>query len=45
MTSTEEPQARNSWIGKGLLRVVLLVVAAGLIAAFASAFGIAYDYG
>lgn len=46
MTSKEEPPAHhNSWIGKGLLRVVLLVVAAGLIAAFASAFGIAYDYG
>jgi TRAP-type uncharacterized transport system substrate-binding protein len=32
------------WRGRGLLRVLLLVVAAGAIAALASIYGVAYDY-
>src|SRR5262245_58459950 len=36
---------RGAWRGKGLLRVSLLLVAAAAVAAIASAFGIAHDYG
>src|SRR5262249_13533908 len=34
-----------AWRGKGLVRASLLLVAAAVIAAVASAFGIAHDYG
>jgi len=36
---------RGAWRGKGLVRVSLLLVAAAAVAAVASAFGIAHDYG
>jgi len=36
---------RGTWRGKGLVRALLLLVAAALVAAVASAFGIARDYG
>jgi len=36
---------RGAWRGKGLVRVLLLLVAAAAVAAVASAFGIAHDYG
>jgi hypothetical protein len=36
---------RGAWRGKGLVRASLLLVAAAVIAAAASAFGIAHDYG
>ena len=36
---------RGAWRGKGLVRVSLLLVAAAAVAAIASAFGIAHDYG
>src|SRR5215475_11601570 len=35
----------GGWRGKGLVRVSLLLVAAAAVAAIASAFGIAHDYG
>src|SRR5262245_914188 len=34
-----------AWRGKGLARVLLLLAAAALVAAFAASFGIARDYG
>lgn len=34
-----------AWRGKGLVRVLLLLVTAAVVAAFAAAFGIARDYG
>src|SRR5262245_64632187 len=34
-----------AWRGKGLIRASLLLVAAAVVAAVASAFGIAHDYG
>jgi hypothetical protein len=36
---------RGAWRGKGLVRALLLLVAAAMVAAVASAFGIARDYG
>jgi len=36
---------RGAWRGKGLVRASLLLVTAAVIAAAASAFGIAHDYG
>ena len=32
------------WLGKGLVRFLLVMIVAGAIAAFAAGFGIAYDY-
>jgi TRAP transporter TAXI family solute receptor len=34
-----------TWLGKGLVRFLLLLVAAAAVAAVAAGFGIAYDYG
>jgi hypothetical protein len=35
----------TAWLGKGLVRSLLLVAAAAAVAAFAAGFGIAHDYG
>jgi TRAP-type uncharacterized transport system substrate-binding protein len=50
MISPKQPRnliagLRGAWRGKGLVRASLLLVAAAVIAAVASAFGIARDYG
>ena len=50
MISPKQPRnliagLRGAWRGKGLVRASLLLVAAAVIAAVASAFGIAHDYG
>ena len=36
---------RGAWRGNGLVRASLLLIAAAAVAAVASAFGIAHDYG
>jgi hypothetical protein len=35
----------SAWLGKGLVRFLLLLVAAAAVAAVAAGFGIAHDYG
>ena len=35
----------TAWLGKGLVRFLLLLAAAAAVAAFAAGFGIAHDYG
>src|SRR5215475_13981792 len=43
----ENPPVRPpiAWLGKGLVRVLLVLVAASVVAAVAAGFGIAHDYG
>jgi TRAP-type uncharacterized transport system substrate-binding protein len=41
----ENPRVHPRWLGKGFVRLVLVLIAAAVVAAAAGGFGIAHDYG